>query len=48
MKARYLKKVVFGTAMTIALLTIANTSTLATTLPFQGDNPIAISDCTGG
>lgn len=41
MKAGQWKKVVFGTAMTIALLTTANTSTLATTLPFQGANPLA-------
>ncbi|WP_235018972.1 hypothetical protein [Tolypothrix sp. NIES-4075] len=41
MKARYLKKVVFGTAMAIALLSTANTPSLATTLPFQSDNPLA-------
>lgn len=41
MKAGQWKKVVFGTAMAIALLTTANTFTLATTLPFQGDNPLA-------
>jgi hypothetical protein len=41
MKARQWKKVVYGTAFALAILGTANTSTLAMTVPFQGDNPLA-------